>query len=66
MYSTWLTDPGAARRAHAAARDAGFDLPLLSDYCRTATHSGIVVGFGGLTDDELDRALAAIVAALAV
>lgn len=65
MYSTWLTSRDAALRAHAAARRAGFDLPLLSDYCRTATTTGIVVGFGGLTDAELDRALAAVRAGLA-
>jgi GntR family transcriptional regulator/MocR family aminotransferase len=65
MYSTWLTDPGAARAARAAARAAGFDLPLLAEYCRDASLAGLVVGFGGVTDDELDRALSAIAAGLA-
>jgi len=37
---------------------------LLSGYCRSATLAGLVVGFGGVTDDELDRALAALVAGL--
>jgi GntR family transcriptional regulator/MocR family aminotransferase len=64
MYSTWLTDPDAARAARAAARAAGFDLPLLAEYCRDASLTGLVVGFGGVTDDELDRALSAIAAGL--
>jgi GntR family transcriptional regulator/MocR family aminotransferase len=65
MYSTWLTDPDAALAARAAARAAGFDLPLLAEYCRDASLAGLVVGFGGVTDDELDRALSAIAAGLA-
>jgi len=64
MYSTWLLPQDAALRAHAAAREAGFDLPLLSDACRTARHTGLVVGFGGVGDGELDRALDAIRAGL--
>ena len=54
-----------ARRACAPARSAraaGFEVPLLRDYCRTARLTGLIIGFGGCTDDELDRALAAIVA----
>ena len=51
-------------RARDAARRAGFEVNLLADYCRTATLTGLVVGFGGVTDDELDRALAALVSAL--
>jgi len=53
-----------ALRARARARRAGFEVPLLSDYCRTARRTGLIIGFGGCTDDELDRALAAIVAGL--
>ncbi|SKC76553.1 aminotransferase-like domain-containing protein [Krasilnikoviella flava] len=60
MYSTWLLPQDAALSARDAARQAGFDLPLLSDLCRTAGHTGVVVGFGGVADAELDRALAAI------
>ena len=40
--------------------DAGFDIPLLSDYCRSARLTGLIVGFGGVTDDQLDAALAAV------
>lgn len=60
MYSTWLTDPRSAAAARAAARASGFDMPLLADYCRSARLAGVVVGFGGVTDAELDRALSAI------
>jgi GntR family transcriptional regulator/MocR family aminotransferase len=65
MYSTWLTTPEAAHRARDAARRAGFELLLLDDFCRSATTTGIVLGFGGVTDDELDRALVAVAAGLA-
>ncbi|MBA2956682.1 aminotransferase class I/II-fold pyridoxal phosphate-dependent enzyme [Nocardioides sp. MAH-18] len=64
MYSTWLLPQGDALRARTAARRAGFEVNLLSDYCRTAALTGLVVGFGGVTDDELDRALAALTSAL--
>ncbi|WP_395694496.1 PLP-dependent aminotransferase family protein [Nocardioides sp.] len=64
MYSTWLLPEHDARRAQEAARRAGFWVPLLSGYCRTAALTGLVVGFGGVTDEELDRALAALTSAL--
>ena len=60
MYATVPMRQPRALRAHASARDAGFEVPLLSDYCRTARITGVIVGFGGCTDEELDRALAAI------
>lgn len=65
MYSTWLLPATAVRRARAAAGDAGFDVAPISAYCRTARMSGLVVGFGGVTDAELDRALAAMARGLA-
>ncbi|MBZ5740910.1 MocR-like pyridoxine biosynthesis transcription factor PdxR [Nocardioides mangrovi] len=64
MYSTWLLPQPDARRAQAAARSAGFEVNLLSDYCRSASLTGLVVGFGGVTDAELDRALAALTSVL--
>ena len=64
MYATVPLPPEAATRVAAEARAAGFEVPLLSDYCRTARRSGILIGFGGCTDEELDRALAAIVRGL--
>lgn len=64
MYGTWLTSHRTALRARAAARAAGFELNLLADYCRSTELAGLVVGFGGVTDGELDRALAALTAGL--
>jgi GntR family transcriptional regulator/MocR family aminotransferase len=64
MYSTWLLPQADAVRAQAAARRAGYEVNLLSDYCRTARLTGLVVGFGGVSDEELDAALAALVSAL--
>lgn len=60
MYATVELDPDATRRAHAAARAAGFEVPLLADYCRTSVRHGLIIGFGGCTDAELDAALAAL------
>jgi GntR family transcriptional regulator/MocR family aminotransferase len=65
MYATVPMPRTRALRAHASARAAGFEVPLLRDYCRTARLTGLIIGFGGCTDDELDRALAAIVRGLA-
>ena len=64
MYSTWLLPHARAVRARAVAEEAGFRVNLLRDYCRTATVSGLVVGFGGATDAELDRALDVLAGAL--
>jgi GntR family transcriptional regulator/MocR family aminotransferase len=60
MYSTWLMPPAAVQQARAAAREAGFEVAPISNYCRSARMSGLVVGFGGVTDAELDRVLAAM------
>lgn len=65
MYSTWLLPHARSVRVRAAAEEAGFRVNLLRDYCRTARLSGLVVGFGGPTDEELDRALGVLAAALA-
>jgi GntR family transcriptional regulator/MocR family aminotransferase len=65
MYSTWLLPQRRAVRARDAAEAAGFRVSLLADYCRTADLSGLVVGFGGPTDEELTRALAVLARSLA-
>lgn len=65
MYSTWLLPHRRAVRARAAAEAAGFRVNLLADYCRSAELSGLVVGFGGPTDEELERALAVLAESLA-
>jgi GntR family transcriptional regulator / MocR family aminotransferase len=64
MYVTVLLPEDRAARAAEAAREAGFEVPVLRDYCRSARLSGLILGFGGCTDDELGRALAAIVRGL--
>jgi GntR family transcriptional regulator/MocR family aminotransferase len=64
MYATVLMSPARARAAQQSARAAGFDVPLLADYCRTARLGGLIVGFGGCTDEELEAALAALTAPL--
>ncbi|MET8522478.1 PLP-dependent aminotransferase family protein [Nocardioides sp. NPDC004968] len=64
MYSTWLLPETDARRARDAARAAGFEINLLSTYARSSGLTGLVIGFGGVTDAELDQALAAVTGAL--
>lgn len=64
MYATVELPQDATRRAADSARRAGFDVPLLADYCRSQVRHGLVVGFGGCTDAELDTALAALVRGL--
>ncbi|MGY0389753.1 MocR-like pyridoxine biosynthesis transcription factor PdxR [Nocardioides sp. WG-D5] len=65
MYSTWLLPEPDARRARDAARAAGFEINLLSTYARSTGLTGLVIGFGGVTDAELDQALTALTGALA-
>jgi GntR family transcriptional regulator / MocR family aminotransferase len=64
MYATVPLPHADALRVAAAARSAGFEIPLLRDYCRTADVTGIILGFGGCTDAELDRALAVVAGSL--
>ncbi|CAN5401111.1 PLP-dependent aminotransferase family protein [soil metagenome] len=64
MYSTWLLPHDRAVAAQAAARRVGFEVNLLADYCRTSQLTGLVVGFGGVSDTELDQALTALRRAL--
>lgn len=61
MYVTIETTAATARRAHAEARRAGYDVPLLLDYCRTTRRHGLIIGFGGCTDAQLEEALTALV-----
>jgi GntR family transcriptional regulator / MocR family aminotransferase len=64
MYATVRMPHATALRVAASAARAGFEVPLLRDYCRTADLPGIILGFGGCTDEELERALRAVVDAL--
>jgi GntR family transcriptional regulator / MocR family aminotransferase len=57
MYLTLALPPSAAVAVTADALRQGVDVPRLRDYCRTATRDGLVIGFGGPSDDELDIAL---------
>jgi GntR family transcriptional regulator/MocR family aminotransferase len=65
MYLTLLTERAAARAVHQECLVAGFDVPLLEDLARSDSRAGLVVGFGGLSDADLDRALSALERALA-
>jgi GntR family transcriptional regulator/MocR family aminotransferase len=64
MYLTLLTEPLAARAVADDARRAGFEVPLLADLARSDTRTGLVIGFGGVCDAELSRALDVLEAAL--
>lgn len=57
MYSTWHCPEPVARAIQSDARAAGLRINLLSDYCRRVELSGLLIGFGGPTDREFDRAL---------
>lgn len=65
MYLTLLTEPRVARAVTEEARRAGFDVPTLAELTRSDTRAGLVVGFGGVTEAELDRALDVLEASLA-
>jgi GntR family transcriptional regulator/MocR family aminotransferase len=64
MYLTLLTEPEVARAVADDGRRAGFDVPTLADLARSDTRAGLVIGFGGLGDAELDRALDVLEASL--
>lgn len=64
MYTTWLLPQHDAIRARDAALAAGYRVNLLADYCRSSELTGLLVGVGGVTDAQLDEALAALVRGL--
>jgi GntR family transcriptional regulator/MocR family aminotransferase len=57
MYLTLLTDARVARTVAEDARDAGVAVQLLADLARSDRRTGLVVGFGGVGDTDLARAL---------
>ncbi|WP_109506519.1 PLP-dependent aminotransferase family protein [Nocardioides speluncae] len=64
MYLT-LALPGDV--VEAVTRDclaAGFDVPSLAETTRSSPRTGLVVGFGGVSDEELARALDVLTTAL--
>jgi GntR family transcriptional regulator / MocR family aminotransferase len=65
MYVTLPMPPRQVERVRAATLSAGFDLPLLAAYGRSHRRHGLVLGFGGVTDDELVRCLDVMRSALA-
>ncbi|HET7387127.1 MAG TPA: PLP-dependent aminotransferase family protein [Nocardioidaceae bacterium] len=65
MYATLLLPERVAAAVVADCAAAGLDVPPLGDYARSSGRSGIVVGFGGIADDELAWALDVLSAALA-
>ena len=64
MYVTVPLPHAVAVSVASAAAEEGFEIPLLRDYCRSAQLTGVIIGFGGCTDEELDRALGAVIRAL--
>jgi GntR family transcriptional regulator/MocR family aminotransferase len=65
MYVTLPMPPRQAERVRAVTLAAGFDLPLLAAYGRSHPRHGLVLGFGGVTDEELDRCLDVVGSTLA-
>lgn len=64
MYVCVGLDEATADAARAAAARAGLEIPPLSDYARSRPRHGLVLGFGGCTDAQLDAALEAIASAV--
>jgi len=64
MYLTLPLPGPVADAVRSDCRRAGFDVGSLADASRTSGLTGLVIGFGGVTDDELSRALAVITASL--
>ncbi len=57
MYVTLAMSPEEVAEAVSEGQAVGLDLPSLREYCRTSRRHGLVLGFGGVTDDQLARAL---------
>lgn len=66
MYVTLALTATRERAAATAARQAGYDVPVLSAYTRSAKRHGLVLGFGGCTDAQLDGVLDVLATALEV
>jgi GntR family transcriptional regulator/MocR family aminotransferase len=64
MYVTIELSADQTIAAVKAARAAGLELPKLSDYTRTQQRHGVVFGFGGISDEQFEQALGAIISAL--
>ncbi len=64
MYLTLPLPGPVADAVRAQCWQRGFDVPSLESYARQSGRTGLVIGFGGLTDDELSRALEVLTLAL--
>lgn len=64
MYVTIELAADQANAAVSATQAAGLELPRLSDYTRTQRRRGVVFGFGGISDEQFEQALGAIVSAV--
>ena len=64
MYAVLHLPPDATEEVIRAARLAGFVLPALTEYCRSVDLTGVVLGFGGVTDTQLEKVLRAVESAL--
>ena len=65
MYLTLPLPGPVAEAVRAQCWRAGFDVASLADYSRTSGSTGLVIGFGGVSDAQLARALEVLTAALA-
>jgi GntR family transcriptional regulator/MocR family aminotransferase len=65
MHTTLLLDPDVAQKVATASAQRGVDVPLLAESTRSVTGvGGLVIGYGRVEDDELDRALRVVRCAL--
>ena len=64
MYLTLRVSAQTAATVRRDCHRAGFDIPSLAEHSRSSGLTGLVIGFGGVTDDELARALAAMTSSL--
>lgn len=65
MYLTLALEPALAASVVRLAAADGVEVPSLADYCRGARRAGIVVGFGGPTDEQFGHVLRVLGRALA-
>ena len=65
MYLTLPLPGPVADAVRADCWRQGFDVPSLGSYSRSSGLTGLVIGFGGLSDEELSRALEVMTRALA-
>lgn len=65
LHVTLRLRPGIDVTVRDQLRQAGVEVRLLSDFSRSKGEPcGLVIGYGGVSDDDLDRALQAVVRAL--